>query len=412
MPSARPVGRVFFPLDEELALLPTTFSPFISQCIVRLGTLLPFDHVPEQLAALTGVTVSRETVRRLTEQAGAAQVAVETEDLRRVPRDDGVVLEDGVVQQLSADGAMVPLLHGVWAEVRTLALGTVEQRMGPAGPEVHARDVSYFSRLCRADDFIDWAALPLHQRGTEHAQTVVAVSDGAGWLQELISAHRPDAVRILDFPHAAEYLSRAAQAAFGAGSREAAVWLDVWLPKLKTTTPEEVLEAIRQLPMLSPGAITTRSSVLAYLRHRTEQLRYASFQKQGYPIGSGMVESGNKLVVEARMKGAGMHWQRRNVTPMVALRGVLCSGRWTDAWPRIWQELTRQVTERRRAGRVRRQTARAAQAACPTASPAPRTKRLPPDPPQMVDGRPTAAHCWKRPYDPRRATQAAARAKS
>lgn len=77
MRSARRVGRVFFPLDEELALLPSSFSPCIHQCIVRLGTLLPFDQVPEQLAALTGVTVSRETVRRLTEQAGAAQVAVE-----------------------------------------------------------------------------------------------------------------------------------------------------------------------------------------------------------------------------------------------------------------------------------------------------------------------------------------------
>src|SRR5947209_11309096 len=141
MRSARRVGRVFFPLDEELALLPTTFSPFIHQCIVRLGTLLPFDQVPDQLAALVGVTVSRETVRRLTEQAGAAQVAVEAEELRQVPRTESPAMEEGV-QQLSADGAMVPLVHGTWAEVRTLAIGVVERRMGAKGAEVHARDVS------------------------------------------------------------------------------------------------------------------------------------------------------------------------------------------------------------------------------------------------------------------------------
>jgi hypothetical protein len=148
------VGRDVFPLD-ELALVPSTFSPFIHQCIVRLGTLLPFDQVPEQLAALTGVTVSRETVPRLTEQAGAAQVAVEREDLQRVPRGESPVLEDGVVQPLSADGAMVPLRHGLWAEVPTLALGIVEQEPGSDGPEVHARDVSYFCWLCSANDFID-----------------------------------------------------------------------------------------------------------------------------------------------------------------------------------------------------------------------------------------------------------------
>jgi hypothetical protein len=55
---------------------------------------------------------------------------------------------------------------------------------------------------------------------------------------------------------------------------------------------------------------------------RRRQIAYADFQIQGYPIGSGMVESANKLVVEQRLKGAGMHWARRNVTPMLALRAV------------------------------------------------------------------------------------------
>jgi hypothetical protein len=316
------------------------------------------------------------------------------------------------VQQLSADGAMVPLRHGVWAEVRTMAIGIVGQRWGPEGREVHADDVSYFSRLCSAAAFIDWAALPLHQRGTDRAQTVVAVTDGAWWLQELIGGHCPDAVRILDFPHAAESLSRVAQAAFGPGSREAAVWLDEWLPKLKTTTPEAVLAAIQALPVPRPAALETRTSVLAYLRARIEQIRYAAFQELGYPIGSGMVESGNKLVVEARMKGAGMHWERENVTPMVALRGVLCSGRWREAWDRIWQQLVRQVVKRRREGRLRRQAARAERTTTTEPEPQPRVKRLPPEPQKMVDGQPTDDHSWKGGYQQRRARAPARAAKS
>ena len=412
MPSARPAGRVFSPLDEELALLPSTFSPFLHQCIVRLGTLIPFTQVPEQLAALIGVTVSRETVRRLTEEAGAAQVAVEAGDLQQVPRRESPMVAGRQVQQLSADGAMVPLRHGLWAEVRTLAIGILGRRWGPDGTEVHADDISYFSRLCSAAAFIDWAALPLHERSTDRAQTVVAVTDGAGWLQELISGHRPDAVRILDFPHAAEYLSRVAQAAFGAGSREAAVWLDEWLPTLKKETPEAVLAAIQALPMPNPEAAETRTSVLAYLRARREQIRYAHFQALGYPIGSGMVESGNKLVVEVRMKGAGMHWERANVTPMVALRGVLCSGRWTEAWPRIWRQLVHQTAEQRREGRLRRQAARAEQAMTTAAPEPPLAKRLPPEPTKMVDGRPTDHHGWKHGYTQRRRARETAAAKS
>src|SRR5947209_14111160 len=91
--SARRVGRVFFPLDEELALLPSSFSPFIHQCIVRSGTLVPCEQVPKQVAALLGVQVSREMVRRLTEQAGTAQMAIEAADLHQAPRQEARAVE-------------------------------------------------------------------------------------------------------------------------------------------------------------------------------------------------------------------------------------------------------------------------------------------------------------------------------
>src|SRR5260221_14318676 len=61
-------------------------------------------------------------------------------------------------------------------------------------------------------------------------------------------------------------------------------------------------------------------------------MQYPSYQQAGWPIGSGSVESANKLVVEARLKGAGMRWQRLNVNPMLVLRNAGCNGRWTQTW--------------------------------------------------------------------------------
>jgi hypothetical protein len=83
---------------------------------------------------------------------------------------------------------------------------------------------------------------------------------------------------------------------------------------------------------------------------------YARFQALGYPIGSGSVESANKLVVEARMKGAGMHWARPHVDPMVALRNIACNDRWEEAWPQITGELRRQAAQRRVELRQKRKT--------------------------------------------------------
>jgi hypothetical protein len=41
----------------------------------------------------------------------------------------------------------------------------------------------------------------------EKAATVVAVNDGAGWIQSFIDYHCPQAVRIIDFAHALGYIA-------------------------------------------------------------------------------------------------------------------------------------------------------------------------------------------------------------
>ncbi len=71
------------------------------------------------------------------------------------------------------------------------------------------------------------------------------------------------------------------------------------------------------------------------MEKRQDQLRYAVFQQQGYPIGSGIVESANKVMVAARLKGAGMQWTPEHVAPMLALRTVACAGRWDEAWSQL-----------------------------------------------------------------------------
>ena len=56
------------------------------------------------------------------------------------------------------------------------------------------------------------------------------------------------------------------------------------------------------------------------------------YQEAGWPIGSGSVESGYLLVVEARLKGAGMRWHRQNVNPMLVLRNAVCNREWKQTW--------------------------------------------------------------------------------
>jgi hypothetical protein len=242
---------------------------------------------------------------------------------------------------------MVPLLHGIWAEVKTLVVGEVQPVVEEKGEKVvHTRKLSYFSRKVSAQAFQRLALVEMHRRGVEHAREVAAIMDGADWEQGFIDYHCPQATRILDFPHAAEHVNGIGEYLHGEHAPENQTWLKERLHRLKHEGPDELLLEFQKLQQQHPESQAI-SGNLAYLEKRKKQMQYPFFQAHGWPIGSGIVESGNKLVVEARMKGSGMHWAEAHVNPMLALRNIICSDRWKEEWPKIETRLCQQTKQRR-----------------------------------------------------------------
>jgi len=381
-------------------LLAGALTPPLQAHLSRLGCRHSFADAAAELGHLKGVTVSAAMARRRTEADGAVYVALQDAEAARVRHEAPPPRLGPAVQQVSVDGAMVPLRDGSWREVRTLAIGTVV--LGREPGTVRGRDWSYFSRLADAATFCDVATGEVHRRGVETAGRVAGVVDGALWCQTFFDAHRPDAVRILDFGHATEHLTPVAEALWGAGEA-AQAWTAAQRLELREGTVAAVLATIRALPLAAApdptAAQQAQGAALGYLEPRQEQMRYAAFRAQGLPIGSGSVESANKLVVEHRLKGAGRRWAAAHVNPMVALRGALCSHRWAEAWTAIAR--ARHAQRRPRvppAAVLAPIVASAASVAAPRrrvsqpAIPAlPRT-----GPMRVVNGRPTAAHPWKR----------------
>jgi hypothetical protein len=348
MGSVRSVGRGFFPLDEELRLLSGRLTPSGQEHLIRLSSWMPFEQAAELMEDMQGIRISPATSRRNSEAAGAAYVEMQTEEVEQLEKAMPEAPKGAEKMQMSADGAMVPLLHGQWAEVRTLVIGEVQ----PAVQEkeewvVHTRNLSYFSRKTSSEEFERLALVEIQRRGVENARQVAAVMDGSDWLQGFSDYHRPDAVRILDFPHAGEHIGQIGEFLYGEGTPQAQEWLKGKLHQLKHAGPDDLFTELHQLQTQHPDAQAV-SGNLAYLEKREQQIQYPRFQADGWPIGSGIVESGNKLVVEVRLKGSGMHWAEQHVNPMLALRNIECSGRWKEDWPKIETRL-RQSTHQRSA---------------------------------------------------------------
>src|SRR6185436_6220217 len=90
------------------------------------------------------------------------------------------------------DAAMVPLVHGPWAEARTLAVGEPHLTRDAAGQaQVQTTARSSFSRLTDSSTFAELASVEIQRHGVETAEQVGAVVDGAEWCQTFLDLHAP-----------------------------------------------------------------------------------------------------------------------------------------------------------------------------------------------------------------------------
>ena len=340
--------------------------------------------------------MSEATVRRHTYEVGKAALAVQT-----TQRSQPSEAEPTGKLIVSPDGAMVSLLKGVWAEVKTVAVGEVEP--AKSGESVHSTKLSYFSRMLEVETFTEQATGELQRRGVDQASEVCAVMDGAEWIDGFLDWQCADAVRILDFAHAAEYVSAIGQLAQAAGAAFPQDWLAKQLHELKHQGPEAVLQEVRRLRDEHPD-VQEISKKVSYLEKREARMQYPHYQAAGWPIGSGMVESGNKVVMQARLKGAGMHWAPAHVNPLLALRTSACNDRWDETNQQVQEHRAGQRLAQRRSRQADRYARLLLQIQIALLLLAPPSKPQPPAPPRTPSSppsgptRPSASHPWRKPF--------------
>lgn len=320
-------------------MLAGRYTPRLQETVTRLGSKLPFHEAVKEVASSHHTAVSEPTCRRVTYRSGRAAEALARLAVERLEKEapDAEAVPERI--QMSADGSLIHLTTGEWREVKSVAVGEFAldegQRVGEQGVKTTA--ISYFTRSYKAREFERYALGELHRRGLENAATVVAVNDGAEWIQSFIDYHCPQAVRIIDFAHALEYIADAGKAIWGEGSDEFKNWFERMAHQLKHEPPQRTVADLR---LLQPKANTdeqaaTLDQAIHYLQRRLQMIDYPFFQNRGYPIGSGSVESGHKVVVQRRLKGPGMRWAEHHVDPLLALRDLVCNDRWQHGWSQI-----------------------------------------------------------------------------
>ena len=158
------------------------------------------------------------------------------------------------------------------------------------------------------------------------------MGDGADWIRlqsrEILGAAGSF---LCDFFHVSE--SRGAAAPSGVG-RKADPWRRTQQKRLKRGAYEKGIESLEGYlePLGTPEEQAPVRNGHRDLTHRTDCLDYSRALKRGLPIGSGLIESGQRQVLQARLKKAGTAWLRDHADPIAHLRVLRSNDQWRSLW--------------------------------------------------------------------------------
>ena len=337
------VVTLFPPLDKRLQLGTHSWTPGMVSQAVRTGVEVASHRRAAALfSELTQASLSKSSLQRLCTQYGTAldeARSEEAEAMVRVPqREDEVEAvrwravpePESPVMNVSSDGVMIHLVDEGWKEVKTSVVSAVKTTLDEETGEVDVQlsHHSYRAGLWSAKEFGHQLWAESCRRGLEKAKRVTSVNDGARWIWAIVWMCFAHCIQILDWWHAVPYLWTIADAAFGEDRAAAQAWVAAQKGHLAQSNLRQVMRDVRaRFPRGQPLPEPVRASV-AYLFHNRWRMCYREFRAAGCPIGSGNVESGCKLVVQQRMKQAGMRWSRDGAQAMLALRSALLSDQW------------------------------------------------------------------------------------
>lgn len=159
-----------------------------------------------------------------------------------------------------------------------------------------------------------------------------AVGDGADWIRrQSREVFRDQGTFLCDFYHVSEYLGAAAPTC---RPGRADTWRRTQQKRLKRGAIGKVLEALA--PYVEAETIVDDEAPVRnghrYLKNRLECLDYPRALALGLPIGSGMIESGHRHVLHARLKKAGAAWLPASADQIAQLRVLRANQQWDSFW--------------------------------------------------------------------------------
>jgi len=338
-----------FPVDVELDIENTEFSPGVRRMHALVGQQAPFDHGREQMQVLAGLTVTTKSVERIAEAMGSDIAWREQAEIDQALQLDLPVLTGAPIPvvYVQMDGTGIPVVKketvgrpgkrdGQPAHTREVKLGCVftQTRWDEKGFALRDPDsTTYTGAIETAEEFGKRIYREALQRGWSRARKKVVIGDGAEWIWNLVAEHVPGAREIVDLYHARQHLWTVARQLYPQEEVQQKAWMKVHQKRLLDKGKiEKLVSELHSIATTNPQLAEKIRTEAVYFERNAERMRYPRFRRQHLFVGSGVIEAGCKTVVGSRLKQSGMFWTVRGANAILALRCSHLNGRFEDYW--------------------------------------------------------------------------------
>jgi hypothetical protein len=211
-----------------------------------------------------------------------------------------------------------------WREPKLLVISSIDDE-----GKVNRKELPIYDVCFGDDELFELLADYLAVLRIDLAQSVQTVGDGAPWIWLRV---KPMLIRLgvsedkmietLDYYHASEHLHDLEQYLPKEAQKATMILLKEQLWKGDIPKMKEILSGI--LPDLDKIPLKP----FFYFEKNQHRMKYDEFRKQKLPIGSGIVESGIRRVINLRFKCPSAFWNLENLEPLFYLRAAFLAGRW------------------------------------------------------------------------------------
>ena len=332
--------KCVIPLDEALGIdrLPFKMSiDLMLRCAFWAQNQGSYQDAEDVLRLVSGIRVNDDTIRQVTNAIGKL---VFEEDCRRaedlfIKYDQGKLdhnpRKNGVLY-IQADGAALNTRHkdengSTWKENK---LGLVfssndikywTDNKGMRRHRIYKRE--YVSYVGSVNTFKKHLFECAYRNGYGTLQETVIISDGAAWIANMAEELFPDAQRILDLFHLKENVYEFSKWRFKQDESKYRPWAEEMCQLLEDGHYKEVLSQISESERY-PNCV----NLYHYINENRDCINYPEYKERGYFVDSGAVVSGNKIVLQERLKRAGMRWEPESAQYLLTLKSKQESGLW------------------------------------------------------------------------------------